>query len=79
MEYEKGLIMEAIIGCSYNIHNHLGPGFPERIYSNALKIKVKQINLRHEVEKEFKVIFEGSLIGTFRCDLVVEDSVIVDL
>ena len=44
-----------------------------------LKIKLKQINLRYEVEKEFKVIFEGNLIGTFRSDLVVEDSVIVEL
>lgn len=78
-EYENHELTQAIIGCCYNIHNQLGPGFPERIYSNALKIKLKQINLRYEVEKEFKVIFEGSLIGTFRSDLVVEDSVVVEL
>ena len=48
MEYHDNHdITQAIIGCCYNIHNQLGPGFPERIYSNALKkIKANKFNIR---------------------------------
>ncbi len=46
---------------------------------NALKIKLRQAGLNFEVEKEFAVIFEEQTIGQFRCDLVVEQKVIVEL
>ena len=46
---------------------------------NALKIKLQQAGLKFDVEKEFVVMFEGEVIGKFRCDLVVEERVIVEL
>lgn len=78
-EYLHQQLTKTIIGCSYKVRTQLGPGFLEKIYVNALKIKLHQAGLSFEVEKEFVVIFEGHLIGKFRCDLVVEDKVIVEL
>ncbi|HMR18595.1 MAG TPA: GxxExxY protein [Sphingobacterium sp.] len=69
----------SIIGFCFEIHNKLGPGFLERVYENALKIKLQQNNIRFESQKEFNVVFENNIIGKFRCDLLVEDSVIIEL
>lgn len=68
-----------IIGCCFEVHNTLGPGFLEKIYVNALKIKLRQKGLHFEAEKEFVVVFENTVIGKFRCDLLVENKVIVEL
>lgn len=72
-------LTQAIIGCCFEVHNQLGPGFLEKIYVNALKIKLRQKGLRFEAEKEFIVEFESIIIGKFRCDLLVENKVIVEL
>lgn len=68
-----------IIGCCFEVHNTLGPGFLEKIYVNALKIKLQQKDLTFEAEKEFIVEFEKIIIEKFRCDLLVESKVIVEL
>ncbi|MBO9675163.1 MAG: GxxExxY protein [Sphingobacteriaceae bacterium] len=78
-EYENHQLTEIIIGCCYDVHNQLGPGFLERIYVNALKVKLRQAGLNFETEKEFIVIFEDQIIGKFKCDLVVKQNVIVEL
>lgn len=68
-----------IIGCCFDVHNQLGAGFLEKIYSNALKIKLQQKGLSFEAEKSFDVYFDGVLVGKFRCDLLVDDKVIIEL
>ena len=50
-------LTEVIIGCCFQIHNELGPGFLEKIYANALKIKLNQAGLSFQAEKEFEVVF----------------------
>ncbi|MES2446092.1 MAG: GxxExxY protein [Bacteroidota bacterium] len=79
MEDVKDPLTQTIIGCCYDVHTQLGPGFLEKIYVNALKIKLQQVGLSYQAEKEFNVIFEGIVIGKFRCDLFVEEKVIVEL
>ncbi len=68
-----------IIGCCFEVHNTLGPEFLEKIYVNALKIKLQQKGIFFETEKEFVVKFENIIIGKFRCDILVENKVIVEL
>ncbi len=68
-----------IIGFCYEVHNQLGPGFLEKIYINALKIKLQKSGLKYEHEKEFSVHFDGLVVEKFRCDLFIEDTLIVEL
>ena len=79
MSFEKDTLTEKIIACCFKVHRELGPGFPERVYQNALKIIIKEENLALEIEKEFVIFFNGKKVGTFRCDLVVENKVIVEI
>lgn len=76
---DRDPLTEKIIACCFAVHNELGPGFPERIYHSALKIAIKEDGLKFESEKEFEVHFKGRKIGKFRCDLVVEDKVIIEI
>ena len=77
--FEHDALTEKIIGCCFEVHRLIGPGFVQKIYANALQHQLKIENLSFVAEKEFKVIFKEQFVGTFRCDLFVGNSVIVEL
>ncbi|HJX59675.1 MAG TPA: GxxExxY protein [Thermodesulfobacteriota bacterium] len=72
---ETDSITEQIIGCSFEVHRELGPGFNERIYHNALRLSFDQKGLQYETEKEFEVSYLNKKIGSFRADIVVEGEI----
>jgi len=76
---ETDSITERIIGCCFEVHRELGPGFNEKIYDNALKLLFDQKGIEYETEKEFEVSYLDRKIGSFRADLVVESEVIVEI
>ncbi|MCY7409245.1 MAG: GxxExxY protein [Chitinophagales bacterium] len=77
--YEKDELTEKIIGICFAVHRELGPGFTERVYHNALIIVLKREAINFETEKEFVVKFVGIKVGAFRCDLLIEVKVILEL
>jgi len=76
---DRDALTEKIIGCAYEVHSQLGPGFNEKIYHSALEISLKNQGLRHQTEKNYNVLYEGDNVGRFRLDLIVEDKVIVEI
>jgi GxxExxY protein len=78
-EFVKDILTEKIIGCCYEVHSALGPGFIEKIYAKALQHQLLSAGLKFEVEREFNVFFKEQFVGKFRCDLFVEERVIVEL
>ena len=78
-KFENDVLTEKIIGCCFKVHSELGPGFVERIYANALHHQLSSENLSFVAEKEFNVNFKDQFVGKFRCDLFVENKVIVEL
>ncbi len=78
-QFEHDALTQKIIGCCFKVHSSLGPGFVEKIYAKALQYQLKSENLRFETEREFNVFFNDQLVGKFRCDLFIEDQVIVEL
>jgi GxxExxY protein len=77
LEHEE--LTERIIGAAIDVHKKLGPGFLESIYENALVIALEKIGLKVERQKEISVIFEGKEIGRHRLDLLVDDTIILEL
>ena len=73
-DFEHDALTEKVIGCCFEVHRSLGPGFNEKIYANALQLQLKMENFSFVAEKEFKVIFKGQFVGTFRCDLFIENN-----
>ena len=76
---DRDPLTEQIIGCAYEVHSQVGPGFNESVYHNALKIALKEKGLKYQTEKSYNVKYKGREIGKFRPDLVVEDTVIVEV
>ncbi len=72
-------ITEQIIGCCFKVHTELGPGFNEKIYQRALKVILEEHNLRFETEKEYPIFLKTRKIGILKLDLVINDSVIIEL
>ena len=69
----------SILNCCFEVMKELGPGFVENVYKNGLLIAMRQKELQVEVERSFEVVFRGNVIGRYRADLVVEQTVIVEL
>jgi hypothetical protein len=64
-EFEKDLLTEKIIGCCFEVHKGLGPGFLEKVYSKALQHQLQLEGLSFEIEKEFNLYFKDKLVGHF--------------
>lgn len=83
MKKEKELphseLTSIILGCCFDVMKELGPGFLEKVYKNALLIAMRQKGLEVEVERSYEVIFRGKVIGRYNADLVVGQTVIVEL
>ena len=68
-----------IIECAYRVHNTLGFGFLETVYQNALIIELLKTGLNVEKEKPIKVLYENQIVGDYIADIVVEETVILEL
>ena len=68
-----------IVGCAMRVHRALGPGFPEVVYERALEIEFRKEGIMFERQKQFAVDYEGTRVGNFRADYLVEDKVNLEL
>jgi GxxExxY protein len=68
-------IMEA----AFEVHNQLGPGFPETIYERALLIELAAREISCLQQVDVPVCYKGQDLGAFRLDLVVEGKIILEL
>lgn len=72
-------LAHAIVKAARAVHSELGPGFIEHIYARALVTELKTQGLQVEREKIIKIWYGSTLVGKHRLDLVIADSIIVEL
>jgi GxxExxY protein len=72
-------LSRAVIGAFSDVYNELGYGFAESLYASALEIVLRERGFLVTREVVFEACFHGQRIGMFRADMVVEDSVILEL
>ena len=72
-------VVTTIIGAAIEVHRHLGPGFLERIYQDALCFELQQRQLGFEREKAVIVRYKSIAIPGQRIDLIVDGCVVVEL
>lgn len=68
-----------IISAAVAVHRELGPGYLEKIYEEALAIELGSKGIRFERQPTIPVFFRNAKIGEHRLDLLVDESVIVEL
>ena len=72
-------LTEKIIHAAYEVHKHLGFGFLENVYENALYKELTKQGLKCECQKPIDVFYKGEVVGHYIPDMVVEDAVILEL
>jgi len=68
-----------IVGLAMQVHRELGPGFLEKVYENALTIIFEENGISAQAQFPIKVHFHGRIIGDYLADILVENSIIVEL
>ena len=77
---DTDVVTGSIIGAAIRVHRELGPGLLESSYEACLCHELSSDGLRFERQKKLPVIYKGQPMQVgYRMDLVVEDSVIVEL
>jgi GxxExxY protein len=69
----------AVIGAAIEVHRLLGPGFLEGVYEEALCVELMDREIFFERQKEISVLYKERSIGKHRVDLLVGQSLIVEL
>ena len=73
-------ITEGIIGAAMDVHRALGPGLLESAYEACMFFELSQTGFRVERQQPLPVVYRGIQLDCgYRLDLVVEDSVIVEV
>lgn len=68
-----------IIGVFYDVYNELGHGFLESVYQRSLALALESSGLRVRAQVKIPVWFRGQRVGQFEGDLLVNDSVLLEL
>lgn len=72
-------ITEKIIGCAYRVGSGMGCGFLEKCYENALAHELRTYGLKVEQQVRLSVWYDGIVVGDYIADLIVEDSILIEV
>lgn len=69
-----------VLDCSFKVHTELGPGLLESAYEECLYFELLQLGIKVEKQKPLPLVYkEVFLDAGYRVDLLVENSVIVEI
>ncbi len=77
--YIHSALTEKIIRSVYDVFTELGAGFLEKVYENALVMRLREVGLTAEQQAPLAVLYHGVCVGEYFADIIVEDTVIVEL
>ncbi len=73
-------VTKSIVGAAYKVYNNMGFGYLEKVYEKCMLIELSEINgldIKHQCP--IKVEYKGLDVGDFVADLLINDSIIVEL
>ena len=72
-------ISYAIQGCVFEVYRQLGCGFLEKVYEKSLLTELALQGLKVQAQVPVNVNYKNVLVGEYFADIVVENSVILEL
>ncbi len=72
-------LSDTILKIYFEVYNELGYGFLEKVYQNAMYFELKSQGYKVEAQKQIKVYYKSQLVGDYFADLLIEDSIILEL
>jgi GxxExxY protein len=61
------------------VYNKLGFGFLEKVYENSMMLELKKFGLDAKKQFPINVNYDGFRVGEYFADIIVNDSVIIEL
>jgi GxxExxY protein len=71
-------LVQRTIGACISVHEELGPGLLEPIYSRAIAAELTFAGIGFELEKSLPISYRAAVIGHHRLDLLVEGQIVVE-
>ena len=68
-------LSEKAIGCAYTVYNKMGFGYEESVYEKCMMIELTKAERQVPID----VYYDGHLVGHFKADILIENTVIVEL
>jgi GxxExxY protein len=78
LELLHGALTGQIIGAFFDVYNELGHGFSELVYHHAMIVALTDRGIQTEAERAITIHFRGRVVGVFRADLIVGNTVVVE-
>ena len=78
-KYPSKELTKQIIGVAMEVHSHLGSGFPENVYEEAMVVEFELRGINFERQKSFDVLYKGVKVKQFICDILIDGQVLVEL
>ena len=72
-------IINKINECAATIIEVLGCGFEEKVYQRALTYELSKQGFNLEFQYPINVYYDGIIVGDFYADIVVEESILVQI
>jgi GxxExxY protein len=79
MELLHNELTDKIIQAFYTVYNELGYGFLEKVYEHALRVELASMGFSVEIQKPITVFYKGQVVGEYFADLLVQDTIILEL
>jgi len=68
-----------VIGSAIEVHKHLGPGFLENVYEEALAVEFKLRGVPFQRQVAVTASYKGVEVGEGKIDFVVGNSLVVEI
>ena len=68
-----------VIGLGMQVHRTLGHGYLEKVYENSLMLLFRKSGIYAEQQVPIKVKFEGEIVEDYCADILVEQTLILEL
>lgn len=81
MEPEPRLdaLAQQVVSAATEVHRHLGPGYLESLYEEALVIELTARGVAYVRQPPIRVRYKGNAIGEGRADLLIGGELLVEL
>jgi GxxExxY protein len=74
-----GDLTRRIINAYYKAYNHLGYGFLEKVYQNALYFELISQGLECKAQHKIDVYYYDKKVGEYYADIIVNNCIVLEL
>lgn len=71
---EQDRLASEVIGASIAVHRHLGPGYFEQVYEDALAVELNARGILFQKQSASSLADKGHAIGKSRADFLIEEN-----